>query len=294
MAALVLTALAMSFCSHAFSAGPVVEISQDDWVAAKKEATLPTGVTLKYVEMGQPGGQPLVLIHGMTDNSRSWSLIAPFLASSHRLIIPDLRGHGGSGKPDTRMYTVSLHADDIAALMDALNIGKAHVLGHSLGSMVAQALAINYPEKVNKVVLESSALVTFESLGKGIYEAAVGFGENPPDDAFMAEWYSNPNPVDQDFLKREMAESQAIPPSAWKAIAKGSSASDLSNFMDELKAPVLVLWGSADGFFGAEAQKALKEAIPQAESVDYDNIGHNIQWEIPERMAKDVLGFLAK
>jgi pimeloyl-ACP methyl ester carboxylesterase len=64
--------------------------------------------------------------------------------------------------------------------------------------------------------------------------------------------------------------------------------------MDELKAPVLILWGSMDGFFGAEAQKALKDAIPQAETIDYENIGHNIQWEVPERMAKDVLGFLAK
>jgi pimeloyl-ACP methyl ester carboxylesterase len=292
---LALSALsALSSTPAAQGAEPVLSLSQDQWVGAKKEMALPTGLTMKYVDMGQPSGPPLVLIHGMTDNSRSGSPIAPFLSGERRLIIVDLRGHGGSGKPDLRMYPVSLYAADVAALLDGLGIEKASVVGHSLGSMVAQALAINYPEKVDKVVLESSALVAFDSLGRDIYDAALGFGENPPDDEFMEGWYSNPNPVDQDFLRREMAESKGLPPHAWRAIAKGAAASDLTHFMDELKAPTLILWGSADGFFGAEAQALLKKALPSAASIDYEGTGHNIHWEIPQKMAADVAAFLAK
>ncbi|MDR1657744.1 MAG: alpha/beta hydrolase [Deltaproteobacteria bacterium] len=273
---------------------PVLELSQDQWVGAKKEIELSTGIKALYVEMGQPEATPIVFLHGMTDNSRSWSLIASYFAGQYRLIIPDLRGHGGSDKPDLRSYPVSLYASDIAALIEALGLEKAHVVGHSLGSFIAQELAINYPEKVSKVVLESSALVHFESLGKDIYLAAVGFGENPPDDAFMEAWYTNPNPVNEEFLKLEMAESKGLPPHAWRAITKGAAESYLLPFMDELKAPTLILWGAADGFFGAEAQAALKAALPGAKSVDYPNIGHNIQWEIPEQMAKDVLAFLTE
>jgi pimeloyl-ACP methyl ester carboxylesterase len=286
--------LALCLIRPAIAAEPLLSLGQDEWREAKKEIAIDTGIRLKYVEMGQPQGPPLVLVHGMTDNSRSWSLIAPALAADFRLIIPDLRGHGDSDKPDLRMYPISSYADDLASLMDALGIDSALVVGHSLGSMIAQALAVNYPEKVRKVVLESSCLVKFESMGKDVYEAAVGFGEDPPPDDFMEAWYSNPNPVDPDFLRREMAESKALPPHAWRAIAKGTAASDLTPFMDELKAPTLILWGSADGFFGAEAQTALKAALPQAQTIDYLDVGHNIHWESPEIMAKDVIGFLKK
>lgn len=73
----------------------------------------------------------------------------------------------------------------------------------------------------------------------------------------MANWYSNPNPVDQEFLSCEMAESEAIPPYAWRTITKGASFSDLLPFMTELKSPSLILWGSADGFYKAVEDKLL-------------------------------------
>jgi pimeloyl-ACP methyl ester carboxylesterase len=213
------------------AADPVLSLSQDQWAGAKKELALPTGITLKYVEMGPPEAPAVVLIHGMSHNSRSWSLMAPHLAERYRLIIVDLRGHGDSGKPDIRMYPVSLYAADIAALIDALKLGKVHVVGHSLGSMAAQALAMNFPEKVDKVVLVSSALASFDSLGQGIYAMTVSFGDKAPSDELMEAWYANPNPIDPDFRKRMLAESQSLPPYAWRAIAKGSAASELSHFM---------------------------------------------------------------
>ena len=271
-----------------------LSLSQDQWVDAKQSIDLPTGLTMKYVEMGRTDGPDLVFLHGMTDNSRSWSLIAPYFASKYHLYLLDQRGHGDSGKPDLRMYPVSMYAADLAAFMEAKGIAKADIVGHSLGSMIAQNFAVNYPEKVNRLVLESSALVEFDSLGRDLYDAAVAFGDDQPDDQFMDAWYANPNPVDQDFLKREMRESKNIPPHAWRAITKGAACSFLTPFMDELKAPTLILWGSADSFFGDASQESLKKALPKADFIAYENIGHNIQWEIPEKMAKDILAFLEK
>ena len=269
-----------------------LKLSQNEWVNAKQEIQLATGIKVKYVEMGQRGKETLILLHGMTDNSRSWSLIAPYFTDKYHVLIIDQRGHGDSDKPDFRMYAISDYASDLASFMQAKNIKQAHIVGHSLGSMIAQTFAVNYPEKVNKIVLEASALVEFNSLGRGIYDDVLKFGNKNPDDEFMAAWYTNPNPVDMDFLNREMKESQNIPPHAWRAITKGAAFSNLMPFMDELKSPVLILWGDADGFFSKEAQEALHKSIPQAKFITYKGVGHNIQWEIPEKMAKDIKVFL--
>lgn len=272
----------------------VTELSQDDWVGAKQEVELATGINMKYVEMGQADGEIIIFLHGMTDNSRSWSLIVPHFTDTYQVYMLDQRGHGDTDKPEAALYPISQYAEDLAAFMDAMNIDKAHIVGHSLGSMIAQTFAANYPNRVDHLILESTAPVEFDSLGRGLYDAAVSFGENQPDDEFMAGWYANPNPVDEDFLQREMKESQNIPPHAWRAITKGASFCDLVPFMDEITAPTLILWGSLDGFFGEELQNRIKGLLPEAQFVAYEDIGHNIQWEIPEQMAQDVLEFLKK
>ncbi|GHV57077.1 alpha/beta hydrolase [Deltaproteobacteria bacterium] len=274
------------------AAAEVKTLTQDQWVGAKQTAALATGLNMKYVEMGPANGEVIIFLHGMTDNSRSWSLIAPYFTDKYHIYMLDQRGHGDTDKPDLRLYPTSLYAADLAAFMDIKGLKKAHIVGHSLGSMIAQDFAVNYPEKVDKLVLESSAPVEFASLGRSIYDAAVGFGSQPPADDFMSEWYANPNPVNEDFLKWEMAESRAIPPQIWRAIAKGASYSNLTPFMDELKASCLILWGGQDSFFGAETQEALKKLIPQARFIAYEKNGHNLQWEIPEKMAGDVRAFL--
>ena len=269
-------------------------ISQENWVGAKKTIDLPTGLKMKYVEMGPADGKVIIFLHGMTDNSRNWSLIAPYFVNKFHIFMPDQRGHGDTDKPDLRMYPTCLYAQDLAAFMDLKGLKKAHIVGHSLGSMIAQDFAVNYPEKVDKLVLVSSAPVEFASLGREIYDVALALGDKQPDDAFMAEWYANPIPVDEDFLKREMAESQNLPPHAWRAITKGAAYSHLIPFMDELKSPTLIIWGGQDPIFGEEAQKSLKKLIPQAAFIAYEKSGHNPQWENSEKMAQDVRAFLEK
>lgn len=245
---------------------------------------------MKYVEMENPEGKPLVLIHGMTDNSRGWSLTAPSLAEDFHIYIPDLRGHGGTDKPDLKIYPISLYAADLSSFMNEVGVDKADIVGHSLGGAVAQAFAINYSDKTNHLVLESSAPV--KSGNTDLYETIVGFGEEPPSDEFMNNWYSNPNPVDGEFLSYEMEESRTLPPYDWRQIAKGASSSNLTPFMDELDSPTLILWGTEDTLAGESQQDELKKLIPHAEFISYEGNGHNIHWEVPEDMADDVTDFL--
>ena len=273
-------------------------ISQDDWDHHRQYIDLATGITLSYVEMGTPDGNPLILQHGMTDNTRAWSLVAPYFAEAgYNVYMLDLRGHGYSDKPETGMYTILDYANDIASFMDAKGIEKADLVGHSLGSMTMQAFMMNYPEKCDHVVMVASTPVTKDALGTDMYDYALTLGpDDHPDDQFMSDWYTNPNPVDEDFLQRELKESQQLNSNAWRCICAGAAAIDLTSFygyIDSYDIPMLIMHGSLDGFFNDESQEVLCDYLPSAEYKVYENVGHNVQWEIPELFTNDVLDFIA-
>ncbi len=272
-----------------------MEIAQADWNDNRQYIELSTGITMAYVEMGNPDGDPLILIHGSTDNSRSWSMTAPYFAEAgYHVYMPDLRGHGYSDKPDTGMYTSGDYAADISAFMEAKGIAQADIVGHSMGSAATQAFLLNFPEKCDHVVLVSSSPV--RARGVGTYEMAITLDEDEhPSDEFMDNWYVNPNPVDEEFLGYEKDESQRLDADAWVCIGAGSATTDLTTlypYMDT-SIPVLILYGSVDSFTNPEEQAELKEAFPHAQYITYDGIGHNIQWEIPEQCAQDILNFIA-
>ena len=96
------------------SSPPRVDLTAFD--RAKKTVALPNGETLAYVEMGDPAGKPVVLIHGYTDNARDWAPLVPYLTKGDRLIAVDIRGHGQSAKPEC-CYAIVDFAYDINCLL---------------------------------------------------------------------------------------------------------------------------------------------------------------------------------
>lgn len=108
-------------------------------------------------EAGPAGGPPLFLIHGWAyDSFATWHRIAPMLADSHRVLAPDQRNHGKSDHIRER-YSLADSADDMAAVMDALELGPVPVVGYSMGGMVAQELARRHPGRVSRLVLAATA-----------------------------------------------------------------------------------------------------------------------------------------
>jgi EmrB/QacA subfamily drug resistance transporter len=101
-------------------------------------------------------GQPIVLIHGLLDSGATWRKVAPILAVNHRVIVPDLLGHGDSDGPAGADYSVFSHALLIRDLMDELGIERATVVGHSLGAGVAMGLAYACPERVERLAVLSA------------------------------------------------------------------------------------------------------------------------------------------
>lgn len=120
-----------------------------------QSVALPTGVTPQYVAQEDPSGVPVLLLHGLSDSWRSFEHVLPHLPASVYAVAPSQRGHGDSGRP-AEGYAYSDFATDVAALLDALQIESAIVVGHSLGSSIAKRFAIDYPDRTRGVVLVGS------------------------------------------------------------------------------------------------------------------------------------------
>ena len=265
--------------------------TQAQWADAKKTVKLANGLTLAYAEMGDTAGVPTLLLHGYTDNSRSWSLIAPFLKHRH-LFALDLRGHGKSDAPAC-CYAFTDLADDASQFMDALGIAKADVIGHSLGSLAGQLLAAQHPDKIGKLVLVSSTTAIGSGPGSWLWDNVMLLkAPIDPNSQFMKDWYANPNPVDEDFLTRERTESAATPIHVWTGVLWGAATGDLTLIAPQVKAPVLVLWGEKDGLFDLSHQEKLEKAYPDARFEVFAGAGHNMFWEFPKDAATIIKDFL--
>ena len=291
--------LASLLCVIAFAAdAPPLRINLDQFDAQKKRVLLPNGEHLAYIDMGDPKGPPVVLIHGYTDNALDWVPLIPFLNKHDRLIVVDIRGHGQSDKPEC-CYAKIDFAYDIKLLLDALYIQKADIVGHSLGSMITQVLAEQWPERVRKVILISSTggPKPGSTPKKPSYDFASDIRKlkEPidPDSPFMVEWWASPTPVNEEFIRRQRRDAAGIPLAVWLAVLEqGANASDIQSNLSKLKAPTLLIWGSKDPIMEEDVRQSLRDALPAAKVKVFEGLGHNPFWEEPETVAKVINGFL--
>jgi pimeloyl-ACP methyl ester carboxylesterase len=301
-AAVAVLTLFLSAVGHAATAPPPLQIDLDAFDAMKKTAPLPDGVTLAYIDTGNPTGPPVVLIHGYTDNARDWVPMLPYLSKRFRLILVDIRGHGKSSKPEC-CYNRLDFAYDIKLLLDALSIRRADVIGHSLGSIIAQTFAEYWPERTDRVVLISStggrppgstAPPQFD------YAAQIRKLKDPidPDSPFMIAWWDSPTPVNPDFIRRQRQDAAAIPLEVWlavldEALPSATAYGDLQSTLPRLKAPTLLIWGSKDPIMEESMRKTLRDALPSARVKVLEGLGHNPFWEDPQAVARIINTFLA-
>lgn len=274
-------------------AAPVARVDQAGWNTAKKVVQLPNGLRLTYVEAGNPSGEPLLLLHGYTDSSRSWSLLVPHL-SKYRLLIPDQRGHGGTDAPEC-CYGLSQFAFDAKLFLDALGVERAAVAGHSLGSMVAITMAAEYPERVRNVTLIGSTALVPVKRGDWLYDNALAL-KSPldPESQFGKDWHpaNQPTPVDPAFADAVNDELLRIPVHVWHSVMRELTSTPVGRHAADVKAPVLILSGGKDPLFPAEHHRSLLSAFPNAEEHVFPDLGHNPNWEKPADVAARIDAFL--
>jgi non-heme chloroperoxidase len=256
---------------------------------------LSTGVRLHYAERGDPTGEAIVFLHGYTDSWFSFSGVLPLLSPSYHAFALTERGHGDSDRPEC-CYTLDDFAADVDAFMDALSIEEATLIGQSGGSFMAQRVALDYPHRVSRLVLLSSAVTLVDN------EAVMGLGEqmlaleDPISPEFVREWQEVNfyRPVPDEFLATVISESLKLPARVWRDYWEGVvlAPDDHASRLGEIDAPTLILWGEHDAVFSREDQERLAAAVPDATLKVYAETGHAVHWERPEWVVRDLEAFM--
>jgi len=257
-------------------------------------------IELYYEVRGE--GTPLVLISGLGYSLWQWHKMVPLLAEHFQVITFDNRGVGQSDKPEGP-YSAQLLAADTIGLLDALGIEKAIIAGHSMGGFIAQAIALDYPHRVEKLILcstnfggpnhvpvtpeamkvltdvTSDALTRFKN-GLAV-STAPGWAEKNPE--MIEEWvkWRVANPIEPVHYQAQLAIGLALIPESAAFDGK------LSN----VSVPTLILFGEHDKVAPPANADLLAKQVSGSEIRIFPDAGHFFPIEIPEEAAQAVIHF---
>jgi pimeloyl-ACP methyl ester carboxylesterase len=260
-----------------------------------KRVQLASGLTLEYAEQGNPKGTPVVFLHGYTDSWHSFERVLSYVPESIHALAPSQRGYGDSDRPEST-YLISELADDLTEFMDAVGIESAIIVGHSMGSMVAERFAIDHPQRTLALLLAG----TNPSLkGNPVCEefnVAVQELEDPIDRAFVQEFQESTlaQPVPADFLNLIVSESLKVPARIWKTAFTGFLETDFARELSRIEAPTLIIYGDRDTFMTRADHEAVHSRIRGSRMTTYEGAGHAMHWEEPSRFAADLVAFVQR
>jgi non-heme chloroperoxidase len=254
---------------------------------------LPNGIKIEYVEQGSRSGIPLILLHGLSDSWRSYELVLPQLPKSMHAFAISLRGHGDSDRPE-QGYLPQDFASDVAAFMDAKKLERAVIIGHSMGSYVAQRFAIEYPDRTAGLVLLGSFDSVKGTVGVTDLGKELGSLKDPLDRACVKTFQESTCalPVPPEYMATLVDESMKVPVRVWRAALGGLADGDHASRLVKISAPTLIVMGEKDAFFPRPVQESLAAKIPNSRLLAYANLGHAIHWEDPARFAADLKAFI--
>jgi non-heme chloroperoxidase len=260
-----------------------------------KEQTikLANGIQLTYAERGNANNKTVLFVHGYTDSWHSFEKVLTLVPENMHAIAITLRGHGNSSKP-AKGYDPKTFANDIAAFITAKKLGTCILAGHSMGGLVVQQFAIDFPKLTKSIIIISSDASFADNKGLPELVHEVMSLRDPIEYAFAEGFQKSTlaRPVDTLFINKCIAESMKLPASVWHACASAILKADLTKELHKIGVPVLIFWGSKDSFCSQADQENLVKQIKNAKLVVYQETGHALHWEEPERFAKDLVQFL--
>lgn len=259
------------------------------------------GISISYKIQGS--GEPLIMIMGIASTKKAWLFQTLAFKKYFKVITLDNRGCGESDKP-SNPYTIKTMADDTAGLIAYLGIEKAHVLGASMGGMIAQELAINYPEKVNKLILCCTMAKRTEPGGLS--------AELPKKLGYTADYtYSDVLSLPDKSIILALSElafnrkiNRLILLRVMKVFIKKLDITGLKNQvfaiwehdtmarLKDITASTLVITGSDDRVINPQSSGVLAEQIPDAKLVKYEGGSHAFFVEMRKRFNNEVIAFL--
>ena len=254
-----------------------------------------------YYEVRGTDGPPLVLIRGFGNTLCSWNGLDADLAGDHCVVLMDNRGVGRSSSPGGT-YTVSTMADDVAAVIDAVGLGPAHVFGTSLGGMIAQELAIRHPERVRSLVLAAST--PGREFGvpirrRGLMTLALSTVLPPRMRASVAGLATLSSKIRRERRKQVMSRAAAISasPTPLRGLIGQAGAvlrHRAGTRLRSVSIPTLVVHGKADKLIDCKNADILVDLIPRARLELWSGHGHDLTTEDPRRLAQAVRGHVGR
>jgi 3-oxoadipate enol-lactonase len=258
------------------------------------------GIKLHYDIQGQ--GQPLLLIMGLGAPAIAWDpAFVQEMTNSHQVITYDNRGTGLSDKPD-EPYSIALFASDAVSLLDTLNIPRTHVFGVSMGGMIAQELAIHYPQRVASLTLgcttpggRHAVPAPQESL-----TALQGRAGMTPEEAGREGWKLS---FSEEFIRAHRSELEAhlqrtlahvTPRFAFERHYQATMTLRVYKQLKDITAPTLVVTGRDDVLIPAANSEILAREIPGAELHIFDNAGHGFMTSAREPLLRVFKEFLSR
>ena len=261
-------------------------------------ATASDGARIYYEVHGS--GEPVLLIMGLGSNAHGWYRTIPWLSDRYQVVAFDNRGTGRSDVP-AGPYVIAQMADDAAAVLDAAGHETAHVVGASLGGMIAQRFALAYPQRVRSLVLVCTtpggrhAARASDDVMRGLVEG----GDDPRTMYRRNAWFlygdetrtKHPERIEEDLEQRAKIPTT---PAGYLAQLQAAMGHDTWDDLPRLAAPTLVVHGGADLLIPTENGRLLAMRIPGAELVLVPGAGHMLQSDGGDVVRAAVLAFLAR
>ena len=257
-----------------------------------RRVQLATGVTVPYLEQGDPQAAAVLLLHAWVESSACFDRLLQAMPPTVRVFAMDQRGHGDADKP-ANGYALVNFADDIEAFMDAVGLQSAVLLGSSSGGYVAQQVAVQVPDRVDGLVLVGAP----RSLqGRPAFADEVDRLTDPVDPSWVEEsltWFPRYHDVPDWNLKDRIRDGLRVPAHVWMASLAGLMTAAPPSESATITAPTLIIWGERDELLPLQDGYLLAAAIPSSRLIVYEDTGHVVLWEQPERVATDLADFVA-
>lgn len=254
------------------------------------------GIDFYYEKHGK--GEPLFLISGFTNHLGMWRKIFPKLKDFFEVILFDNRGSGQTTATPPP-YTIELLASDVIALMDALNIEKAHMLGFSMGSAIIQTVGLNYPDRISKGVLvapfntlPATAIMQANATAKlfeGGVDPAIALETILPW-IYSNDYLSDPKRIEQ-TIQDLVNDPYPQPPEGYIGQLEALKAFDLTDRLKEIQTPMLIFAGKEDLYTPYYTAKILEQQLPNGTLIDLPKLSHMLHIEAPEVIIKETRAF---
>ena len=259
---------------------------------------------MHWAELGEPAGAaPLVLLHGLNDCYRTWRQVAPRLARDRRVLMPDLPGHGLSGRPDAS-YELRWYAHVMARWLDAAGVERADVVGHSFGGGVAQTMLLECPERIRRLVLVSSGGLGRE-ISMSLRLASIPLVVERLGQPFMGPCTRLALKATGDVISEDdVARLSAMNAQRGSARAFARTVRDIIDWRGQRRTffqraaelrglpPIVVFWGDRDDVIPISHAEALAKSVDGVRVTRFAGCGHYLHHEKPDEFVDALRDYL--